>query len=1078
MTNKTLAFLVTAISAMGSGNFGCGDSGGNTSPTENSRDACRDNADNDGDGATDCGDLECKAFCGDTEDAGDTEFQPDTEDSWHNKPNRGEVVDPGVYVAKEPDDGSFALVADGAAAPLVVSSDDYDGVVRVVDDLKADIESVTTVAPTVVNDVAPSESAVVIIGTIGKSPLIDDLVKTEKLDVTDIVGKWETFITTTVDSPMDGVDKALVIAGSDQRGTIYGAYDLSSQIGVSPWHFWSDVPPSKKESLYVLSGRHSQGEPAVKYRGIFINDENPSLGRWNKNYFPDEASGEGSVFKKEFYAKVFEVILRLKANYLWPAVWGRAFAEDDPENHAEASRYGIVMGTSHEAPMMRGIEEWNRGVTNDADGNPISDAYGGNGEWSYLTNKEAVTAYWKDGIERMVEEGFEGVVTIGMRGPGDIGLPPEEGIALANDFIKAQRDIIADVTGLNPAQVPQNWTMYSEVQGWWVDEGLRAPSDVTIIWSDDNFGNMRMVPDKNEPERTGGYGLYYHFDYVGGPRCYKWADTSLLPNVWEQLNLAYTMGTDRLWVANVGDLKGNELPTQYFLDYAWNPERWPLDRISDWEQSFTAQQFGKDNAEAVAKVLHTYSLLQSDRKPELLNRKGTSTGCPFSITNYREMEQVVEQWLDLAKDAEDLGNKIGDEYQDAYYELVLYQVKASALMYELRLAGCKNDLYEEQGRASTNDMAAVAEDRFEKSRAMADYYNNELAGGKWNGFQTQPYLGYSTWQEPEEDNEALEDFIYPALLTMEVPTGADMGVAVEGTEDYWPESENTAVLPTFSPYQTQPPQYIEVFNRGADPFDYEITLSSDVPWLSITPSEGTIDGTTKEVRAELTISDWSAVPKGSTTATITVTNLDDSTSVDITANVDNPIESPADDVFVESNGYVSMEAEHYSRAVDAGLITWQLISDIGRTGGGMTPFPVTADRVTPGGDSAGLEYDMNLFTTGEVTVYAYLSPRQNVFPTDGLTFALSMDDGDIKSLNITKLLNSSAYPLFSQGWEKGVADNVHVVSTKFDIQEPGVHTLKFWAQDPTVILQKLVVNTGGMQPSYLGPKESYFGGIR
>ena len=1024
--------------------FGCDDSNKDTEEekVENTDDLCGDGLDNDEDGDIDCDDDDCKELtvC--------APFEPDTEDTWHNKPNRGEVVDPGLYVSETKSSGAFELASGSKAATLVVSDDDFDGVKLATDNLATDIEAVTGAAPEI-KGAAPDKGAV-LIGTIGKSPIIDGLIEDQKLDVADIEGKWETFVITAVDDN-------LVIAGSDQRGTIFGVYDLSAQIGVSPWYFWADVPPKTKDALYVESGVHSQGEPAVKYRGIFINDENPALQRWHESYFPDE----GYEFKKDFYAKVFEVILRLKANYLWPAVWGRAFAEDDPENHAEAKRYGIVMGTSHEAPMMRGIEEWNRHVDGE------SDPYGGNGEWSYRTNKDAVEAFWRDGIERMVEEDFEGVVTIGMRGPGDVSLPPEDGIPLVENFMKAQRDIIVEETGLHPAQVPQVWTLYKEVMDWW-DEGLRAETDVTIIFPDDNWGNMRRVPDPAEPERTGGYGLYYHFDYVGGPRNYKWVDTTLLPNLWEQLHVSYTHGIDRLWVVNVGDLKGNELPTQFFMDYAWNPERWPLTRLTEWEIGYAAQQFGEAQAEDIADLLHHYATLQSDRKPELMNRGRSGSSCPFSIYTYREMERVTEEWLALAEMAETIGDELPKAYQDTYYQLVFYQIKASALMYELRLAGFNNKLYASQNRMAAEDQAAIAEDRFEKSRAMADYYNTELSNGKWEGFQTQPYLGYSSWQQPEEDNAALEDFIYPELVSVK-PETPEMGVAVDGSKLYWPKAETLDALPTFSPYQVQPAQYIEVFNRGDEPFDYDITVEPEVSWLTITPVSGTIDNDNNQERIVFTIDDWSEVPEGTTTLTITVMDTTNTVGVELPAIVENPTDTPDDFTFIEANGYVSMEAGSYTRSVDAEPFTWTRIPDLGRTGDAMSPFPVDAERTEPTDDGARLEYDMHLFTTGELTIYVFLSPRQNVLPTDGLTFGFSMDDEDPELINVTDKLN----PIPTSGnWERGVGDNVHRVTVRREITEAGTHTLKIWAVDPTLIVQNIVVDTGGLLSSYLGPPES------
>jgi len=1019
---------------------------------EDSEARCNDGIDNDQDGRLDCNDLDCAGFTSLCEDA------------WHNKANRGEVHDPGVYVSSTPSDGAFALSANGVSVPLVVDRADFEGVKLAVTNLSQDIGNVTTLAPEVVATM-PTGGTAVVVGTIGKSPLVDGLIAAGKLDVSGIEGKWETFVITSVANPFDGVESALVVVGSDQRGTIFGVYDLSAQIGVSPWHFWADVPPKTKAALYVLAGAHTQGEPAVKYRGIFINDENPALQRWHETYFP----GEGYVFRKALYARVYELMLRLKANYLWPAVWGRAFAEDDPENHAEATRYGIVMGTSHEAPMMRGIEEWNRDVQNDASGNPMADSYGGNGEWSYRTNQAAVESYWRDGIHRMVSEGFEGIITIGMRGPGDVALPAADGIPLVNDFIAAQRTMIEEEFGTPPTEIPQVWTLYKEVLDWW-EEGLRAPADVTVIWADDNWGNMRRLPDPAEPARKGGYGLYYHFDYVGGPRNYKWVDTNLVPNIWEQLHLSYDRGVDRIWMVNVGDLKGNELPTQFFMDYAWNPERWPVERLEEWERSFAAQQFGDEYGETIAAVMRRYSLLQSDRKPELTNENTRGEGSPFSLTNYQEMERVTAEWQQLATDASSLGETVPAEYQDTYFQLVLYPVRASALMYELRLANFKSTLYAQQGRASANDEAAIAQDRFAQSRALADQYNTAISGGKWNGYQTQPYLGYSTWQQPEANYSAVEDFVYPDVVTVDVPAAAGMGVAVDGSTSYWPDSATPLQLPGFSPYQSQPTQYIEVFNQGSGSFDYEIVVEPAVAWLTVSSVAGTIDGVNKQVRAVLSVNDWTAVPEGTTNLTLRVSDTTNQVSTDLVTIVEKPPVPPEAGLFVEANGYIAMEAGHFSRAIDAGPFTWTLIPQLGRTGDAMTPFPVTTPRVEPTADSARLEYDFHLFTTGDVTVYVYLSPRLNVLPQDDLMMALSMDDGDLSMINVASA--TGARPENTQ-WQNGVADNVHRVTAVFSMASAGTHTVKLWASDPTVVVQKLVVDTGGMLDSYFGPPESY-----
>jgi hypothetical protein len=948
------------------------------------------------------------------------------------------------YVAERPGPGRFPVVAGRTAAPIVVSASDHAGVIRVVDDLQGDIKNVTGVQPVVTHDSIPAGRDPVIVGTIGKSTLIDRIVAAGKLDVRGIAGKWETTVEQVVDHPLPGVRRAFVIAGSDQRGTVYGAYDLSKRIGVSPWHFWDDVPAAHRDAVWITPGRHTQGTPAVKYRGFFINDENPATGTWAPQYFGQgKAPGYPGGLNAAYYAQVFEAMLRLKANYLWPAVWGRAFAEDDPLNHATASFYGVVMGTSHEAPMMRGIEEWNRHPS-------------GTGEWSFVRNADALKAYWRDGIKRMRDQQIEGVVTLGMRGNGDVSLPDGDGIGLMSSIIDSQRQILAEEGMLG---VPQVQTLYKEVQRYW-EEGYRPPDDVTVVFCDDNWGNMRKLPDPSLPARSGGYGMYYHFDYVGGGRNYKWVDTVNLTNTWEQLHRAYASGVDRLWMVNVGDFKNEELPTQFFLDYAWNPAAWPLSRIGEWERQYAAQNFGDRLASDIAGVLADYSHLQSRRKPELLNRRITldpataeikydDQASPFSLTDYREMDRVTAEWQALAARATRIRQKLPAAWQDAYFELVYYQVKGTANLYALRNAEFTNILYAQQGRAATNRLADTAEARFADDQALNAYYNTQLAGGKWKDWQLQPKIGYGNvarygpnapWQQPELNNVALPDEIFPYVKRIEVPAAAALGVALDGGDD--------VTLPAFSPYQAQPAQYIDVFNKGAAPFAYRITAG--VPWVHVAPAAGRV---TDQVRATVTV-DWSRAPSGATTVPITVSGAG------ATRTVQAPVRKPdlRPHGFVEANGYVAMEADHYSAKVG----DWQLLPAIGKTGNGLTPL---------GGTGARLEYAMTLTSSGPVTVSAVLSPRNNVRPTDGLKYAVSIDGETPQVVNITTATGANDTTMNRQ-WERNTSDNANVTTTTHTIAAAGRHTLKFWMVDPSVIVQRLVVDTGGVKYSYLGPPES------
>ncbi|WP_237313381.1 glycosyl hydrolase 115 family protein [Streptomyces sp. AMCC400023] len=1016
------------------------------------------------------------------------------------------VTDPGAYLSFAPVPGVFSLVG----APVVVSPEDHPGVVRVAGDLRDDIERVTGVRPG--SEVARE---VVLVGTIGRSPLIDGLIDAGKLDVDGVRGKWETSLQTVVERPMPGVRRAFVIAGSDPRGTIFGAYDVSYGLGVSPWYWWDDVPPVRREAVYVRPGRFSQGTPAVTYRGVFINDENPALGTWAPAYFgPGKAPGYPGGFNADFWAKVFEVLLRLKGNYVWPAVWGRAFAEDDPENHARAKAYGIVMGTSHEAPMMRGIEEWNRHAVpavRDGAGNVVTpgrDPYGGTGEWSYRRNAEAIRAYWRDGIRRMVDEDFEGVVTLGMRGNGDTSLPDGDGIELMQEIIAAQRGIIEEVTGRPAARTPQVWTLYKEVQRYW-DRGLRAPDDVTVVLTDDNWGNIRKHPDPGEPVRSGGYGLYYHFDYVGVGRNYKWVDTANLTNLWEQLHEADAYGNHGLWVVNVGDLKGNELPTEFFLNYAWNPRRWGADRLEEWERRFARQHFGEEAAAEIAEVLSAYGQLQARRKPELLNRRITldttkdptkderaivydDQETPFHF-GHRELERVTREWRALAKRAERAGRRLPAALRDAWFELVGYAVEATANLYALREAEFLNLLYAGQGRAATNRMAAEAELGLERDFALADRFNSEVAGGKWRGFQTQPHIGYGDverygpnagWQQPEKDHVALPDEIFPKVRRIEVPEAAELGVAVDGADDageWWPgagagagvragAAGAEAVLPVFSPYQTRPQQYVEIFNRGRTPFSYRI--ESSVPWLVAERARGRVE---EQVRVAVRV-DWGRVPDGGgrLEGALTVSGAGASVTVKAVAEKPSAREARGLRGFVEAGGYVAIDAEHYARAVGSadGRVRWRRIERIGRTGAGVTPWPVTAARQAPGRAGPRLEYEVALLSAvEEVTVRAYVSPRNPTLATGGLRYGVSFDGGAPQVVDINAVTGADD-GLMNKQWARNTSDNVNVTVTRHAVAGPGVHRLTFWMVDPTVVLQRLVIDTGGLTPTYLGPLES------
>jgi hypothetical protein len=523
-------------------------------------------------------------------------------------PSRGFSIGQPKYVETTPAFNSFRLVHEKTAATLYADPNDYAGVVRAVHDLQADILRVSGCNALISEDGKSLSGDVVLIGTIGKSRIIDELVRKRKIDVSQIAGKWESTLIQVVPHPFPGVARGLVIAGSDKRGTIYGIYDLSEQIGVSPWYWWADVPVEHKDALYVKAGRWVQGEPAVRYRGIFLNDEAPSLSGWAREKF--------GGLNHQFYEKVFELLLRLKANFLWPAMWDNAFNEDDPLNPKLADEYGIVMGTSHHEPMLRAQQEWKRH---------------GEGPWDYAANAKNLDAFWEKGIER--NDNYESIITLGMRGDGDMPMAENDNIALLEKIVADQRAIIARHQTPKVAADPQVWALYKEVQGYY-EKGMRVPDDVTLLWSDDNWGNIRRLPTTDERKRSGGAGIYYHFDYVGDPRSYKWLNTYSITKVWEQMNLASAYGANRIWIVNVGDLKPMEFPIEFFLALARDPERWGKDNLQEYTELWAGREFGPEYAAEIADIVSKYTQYNGRRKPEQLE-PGT-----FSQVNYREADRI------------------------------------------------------------------------------------------------------------------------------------------------------------------------------------------------------------------------------------------------------------------------------------------------------------------------------------------------------------------------------------------------------------------------------------------------------
>lgn len=929
------------------------------------------------------------------------------------------------YISALKDKGSFTLSTSGASTPLLVNSNDYKGVIRALKDLQTDIGKVTNSEPELVYDNKPDSKEIIIVGTLGKSTLIDDLVAQGKLDTQDISGKWEHFKIQVVNNPFKGVDKAFVIVGSDKRGTIYGIYDVSEKIGVSPWYWWADAPIVHKASLFVKPGIYTQG-PKVKYRGIFLNDEWPALSNWAHEKF--------GGFNTTFYKHVFELLLRLKANYLWPAMWPpREFWNEDDGNAALADEMGIVMGTSHHEPLTRAHAEWKK------------DKFGA---WDYATNPANLEQFWKEGVQR--SQNYETLYTVGMRGDGDEAMSEDTATELLEDIVKKQREIITDVTGKRAEDMPQLWALYKEVQEYY-DQGMTVPDDVTLLLCDDNWGNLRKLPELDAKPRAGGYGIYYHFDYVGGPRSYRWINTNQIERTWEQMHLAYEHDVDKIWIVNVGDLKPMELPISFFMDYAWNPEKWNADNLQDFYTQWAIQQFGGLHTQEIADMLRKYTKYNNSIKHELLDEN------TYSLTSFNEWERVADEYAVLTKQSEAIKKQLPEAYQNAYYQLVHFPIEASDNLVQMYYHDARNSRAAVQKRNTTNFHADKVKELFKKD-SLLTIEHHSINDGKWNHMMSQTHIGYSSWDHPKTNR-------IPKTERLVIPSEAKPAITVEGSEDIATNGE-TLKLPIFYNFNSKSHR-IALFNQGKKAYDFKLIKCPK--WISKIQKKGTVNDS--EI---LSVSiNWDKLKTGITTGFIKIKTGSIVHTVEITAH---KRDTKTVKGFIEQDGYIAIEADHFSNKQEPEGFEWNIVENLGKTGASVISLPIKSGRVTLSENSPKLSYNVHFESKGKVKVHAYFSPTINYSTREGMYYGLSFDEEKPVQVNYdyepTVFNYNGRVP---KNWHKHVSNSIKIVTTEFDINDSGNHILNFFRVDDGLVLQKIVIETDTTLPkSYLGPQESVY----
>ena len=946
-------------------------------------------------------------------------------------------VSAALSLTDSPTPADFILFDGKNAAAIFVETNDDRAVLRAAGDLAEDVARVTGVRPALTRHPG-DEKILIIAGTLGRSKTVDQLAKQGMLDVGGVRGEWESYVLQVVTNPLPHVDAALVIAGSDRRGTIYGIYQLSEWIGVSPWYWWADVPPKPNKLLTLRGDIFKQGPPAVKYRGIFLNDEDWGLRPWAAKTFEPEAGNIGP----RTYAKVFELLLRLRANYLWPAMHeGTPAFNSFPTNKEIADTYGIVMGSAHCEQMLRNnVDEWK---TNEF------------GRYNYVVNRDGVLRYWE---QRVRENGrFENVYTMGMRGIHDSGMPgggtPHEQAERLHRIIDDQRALLARSVSTNLAVVPQIFCPYKEVLGLY-RLAPDIPGDITLVWPDDNFGYVRAFSDASERRRRGGAGVYYHVSYWGRPQDYLWLCSTPPALIGEEMSKAFDYGADRLWVLNVGDLKPAELLIEFFLDLAWNPRVWNATNTYALLERQLTRDFGPAQGREISAILAEYYRLNFPRKPEHL---GVGTNGLFSTTaNGDETEQRLAAWRALVARTDAMQKQLPTERQDAFFETVGYSVRTAALMNEKWLTLTTFYAHSKQGRADAYDLLQQAQRAQDEIQRLTDVYNNQTAGGKWRHMMSSHPRNLAVFGMPK----------IPAANIPDSPPR--LGLALEGNDQpFFANQQNTNspdCLPQFNRL-TRRAYFVDIFNAGTHPLHW--TATPDANWIQLSRESGEAD---TRVRVNI---DWSRVPAGEDVRSAIRFNAADQ-GISVQVGVFNPADTNLADGadFVEDDHRVVMEAEHASAFVPGQDAKWEVIRGLGYNGEAVSVFPrlvsVRSEPRTILSESPCLQYRVWVRHPGDWQVVVRALPTFSVETGQPQRYAVALDN---EPPNV--VLFPAALSEADRRWQENVLRNAALTASVHAIAQAGRHTLKVWMVDPGIVLDTIEMESDGAPaPGYTWPPET------
>lgn len=951
-----------------------------------------------------------------------------------------------ISLTEKPGRDVFSLSRNNTA--IVYDQNDYISIAKSVELFAEDVRLVTGEALPVLTAQGKLPQHIIVAGTIEKSDIIKKLIQSKKIDVSTIEGEWERYLVEVVKNPFPGVKQALVIAGSDRRATSYGLFSISEAMGVSPWYWWADVPVRKRDHVHLKIERHVSPAPTVKFRGIFINDEDWGLLPWAKHTFDPELKDIGP----KTYAKVFELLLRLRANYLCPAMHEASGAFNKyPDNKFVADTFGIVMGSVHPEPLLfNNASEWDPKTM---------------GEWNYMTNKEGILKV----LDQRVKENspFENVYTLALRGLHDRAMTGnytlEERVRLVGEALKDQREILKKYIDKPLEEIPQAFTPYKEVLDLYM-AGMELPDDVILVWPDDNYGYMKQLSSPDEQKRPGGSGVYYHASYLGIPHDYLWLATTPPSLMYEELKKAYDTGADRLWLLNAGDIKSCEFPVTLFLDMAYDIHQFSFENIADYQATWLSGIYGDKYLDEFKEITKEYFRLAFTRKPEFMgwgyewntfsHGRERPTDTDFSFTNYREADTRIADYERIGGAAERILNELPEEEQPSFFQLLYYPVKGAELMNKKWLTAQKNRLYIAQGRSKANILRDKVQHYYDTLYTIS-YGYNDLMDEKWKRVLSL------------RQGVTASYFEMPKLDSVEISGQPAMNLFVEGKEPLKGVSSFHA-LPAFNKF-TNKQYFIDIYNSGTGSFNWSLKPSHE--WIVVNKDQGTI---TYEERIWVSI-DWEKVPAGENIKGEILFSSGETTD-NVLISVFNP-ESPSLEelkgLYIEDNGVISIAGADFHRARETGEVKMQIIENLGFEDRSVMIGDPTGKVLNPRNhNSPGVEYDFYTFHHGPVDVYTIVLP---IFPlgsdrdfgfheqnTTQTRYAVCIDDGPVA-------LPSSSSPEYTQTWYENVLRNAAINKSTFHIDKPGKHTLHIKCGDPGMVIQKIILDFGGMKKSYLGP---------